>query len=109
MERRLGSRAQVDLPVNVLVDGFRHRCRAVDLSANGMVFEPSRVLSQRSIGLLNAFELMMLGQKPIRARARSVWSRDGLYAVRFVTMHDVDRLVIAEHLDRIARLREQLH
>ena len=54
------------------------------------------------------FELH-LGARPIRGRARSVWSRDGLHAVRFVSMSDVDRLVIAEHIDRLMRLREELH
>ena len=40
--------------------------------------------------------------RPIRTRARSVWTRDRFQAVRFVVMHDVDRLVIAEQLDRWA-------
>ena len=50
----------------------------------------------------------MGGPVPIRARARSVWGRGGLQAVSFVLIHDVDRLVIAEHLDRLSRLQQQL-
>lgn len=109
MERRISSRAQVDVPICALVDGFRHACRAVDLSSTGMVFERSRSLAGRELSQLNPFEIFLAGARPIRARARSVWSRDRLLAVRFVTMSDVDRLTIAELLDRKARLREVLH
>ncbi len=110
MERR-GSlnRARVDLPVFSFVDGFRHACRAIDLSSTGMVISRSRALRDRDLPILSAFELHLREQGPIRGRARSVWTRDGLHAVRFVTMEDVDRLTIAEHLDRLARLREEVH
>jgi len=109
MERRLSSRAQVDVPVSAFIDGTRHDCRTIDLSASGMVFQSNRSLALRELPGLNGFELYLGANRPIRARARSVWSRDGLQAVRFVLIHDVDRLVIAEHLDRLARLHQILH
>jgi hypothetical protein len=110
MERRSSlNRARVDFPVFALVDGFRHACRAIDLSSTGMVIARSRSLRDRELGILNAFELHLKDSRPIRGRARSVWTRDGLHAVRFVTMNDVDRLSIAEHLDRMARLHEEVH
>jgi len=109
MERRISSRAQVDVPICALVDGFRHECRAVDLSPTGMVFERTRVLAGRELSQLNPFEIFLAGSRPIRARARSVWSRDRLLAVRFVMMSDADRLTIAEMLDRKTRLHEALH
>ena len=109
MERRIGSRGQVDFPVSALVDGFRHNCRAVDLSPTGMLLERTKSLAGRTLHLLNALELQLEGERPIRMRARTVWSQDRLQAVRFVVMHDVDRLEIAEHLDRMAKRREQLH
>lgn len=105
MDRRHASRAQVDLPFHLMFDGHRHLCRAIDLSPSGMVFEPTRSLSQRNLGALCAFELF-LGGRRIRARARSVWSKDGMQAVRFVALPDVDRLTIAEHLDRV---KHRLH
>ena len=74
-----------------------------------MVFERTRVLAGRELGQLNPFEIFLPGGRPIRARARSVWSRDRLLAVRFVMMNDADRLTIAELLDRKTRLREVLH
>lgn len=109
MERRIGSRAQVDVPVSAFVDGFQHPCRAVDLSVSGMLVERSRILAARLPSQMNAFELKLAGAGPIRVRARTVWSEQRLQAVRFVVMNDVDRLTIAEHLDRMVRLREPLH
>ena len=109
MERRSSfNRARVDLPVFSFVDGFRHTCRAVDLSSTGMVIERTRSMRHREPPALHAFELHLRGQRPIRGRARSVWSKEGLHAVRFVAVSDVDRLDIAEHLDRLARLREEV-
>ncbi len=109
MERRMSSRAQVDVPVTAFIDGARHDCRAIDLSASGMVFQRNRSLAVRELPEVNRFELYLGPNRPIRARARSVWDRDGLQAVRFVLIHDVDRLVIAEHLDRLSRLHQMLH
>ena len=107
MERRIGSRARVDFPAATFVDGHRHECRAVDISSTGMVVHRSKSLAQRTLHELNAMELVM-GSQRIRVRARTVWSRDRLHAVRVVAMNDVDRLDIAEHLDRMARL-QSLH
>jgi hypothetical protein len=109
MERRISSRAQVDVPVSALVDGFRHACRGVDLSPTGMVFERTRSLSARELPQLSPLEIFLDGPSPIHARARAVWSRGRLQAVRFVAMSDADRLTIAELLDRKVRLREPLH
>lgn len=108
MERRFSSRARVDVPICALVDGYRHACRAVELSPTGMLVERSAALVERDLPQVSPFEIF-LGSRPIRARARPVWSRDRLLAVRFVWMNDVDRLTIAELLDRKVRLCEPLH
>jgi hypothetical protein len=108
MERRISSRAQVDVPICALIDGFRHECRAIDLSPAGMVFERSRVLARRDLPMVSPFEIF-LGERPIRARGRAVWTRDRLYAVKFVVMSDVDRLTIAELLDQKVRENAVLH
>jgi len=108
MERRISSRAQVDVPICALVDGFRHACRAVDLSPTGMVVALPRVLASRELSQVSPFEIYLAG-RPIPARARPVWSRERLTGVRFVWMSDADRLTIAELLDRKTRLREPLH
>jgi hypothetical protein len=100
MERRQGARAHVDLFVSALVDGYRHRCRAVDLSTTGMVIERSPALAARSLSGVAPFELELGSGRPIRLRARPIWDRDRLLALRFVYMSDADRLSIAEHLDQ---------
>jgi hypothetical protein len=77
-----------------------------------MVFAPTRSLLSRELGDLHAFELVLEGrEKPavIRTRGRRVWCRDGLQAVRFLCMHDVDRLTIAEHIDRLHFAGARLH
>ncbi len=109
MERRMSSRAQVDVPICALVDGFRHACRAFDLSPTGMVFERSRAFAERPLAQVGAFEIDLPGERRIRARARPVWGKDRVTAVKFVMMNDADRLTIAELLDRKVLLREALH
>lgn len=109
MERRFSARAQVDVPVTAYVDGVRHACRVVELSAGGMVFQRNDSLARVELPGVHRFELFLGPNRPIRARARSVWSRGELLAVSFVLIHDADRLVIAEHLDKLSRLRQMLH
>ncbi len=109
MERRISSRAQVDVAICALVDGFRHECRAIELSPTGMLLERSRALEGRTVHELAPFEIALPGARPIRTRARPVWTKGRLQAVKFVAMHDADRLTLAEMLDRKVRLREPLH
>lgn len=108
MERRVSSRAQVDVPICALVDGFRHTCRAVDLSPTGMAVELPQALRERELSQVSPFEIY-LGGRPLRARARPVWSREHVTGMRFVWMHDVDRLTIAEMIDDQRRLGHRLH
>jgi PilZ domain len=109
MERRICMRAQVDVPICALVDGFRHECRAFDLSPSGMVFERSRALAGRHVGLAAPYEIHLPGARPIRARGRPVWGKQRLLAVKFVMINDADRLTLAELLDRKLHMRERLH
>jgi hypothetical protein len=109
MERRTSLRMRVDVPIAAFVDGHRHECRAVDLSPAGMVIERPRGLLGRPLAQLTPFEILLPNARPIRTRARPVWDRDRLSALKFVAMSDADRLVLAELLDRKARLREPLH
>ena len=105
MERRTSVRFAVDLPAFQLVDGFRHVCRTVDLSTTGMVVQRGRALAGREPPQLGAYEIHLGGKRPVRVRARTVRSEGALVAVRFVVVHDVDRLTIAEHADALARTR----
>jgi hypothetical protein len=109
MERRNAARIMVDLPAFSLLDGFRHSCRAVDLSSTGMVVQRTRALADREPREIGAYELFLGETRPIRVRARTVRADGLLLAVRFVVVHDVDRLTIAEHADAVARTRGALH
>ncbi len=99
----------VDVPTWCLLDGFRHACRAVDLSATGMLVERPRTLAERDPPQLGAYELHLDASRPIRVRGRTVRSEGRILAVRFVVVHDVDRLTIAEHADTLSRARVVLH
>ena len=111
MERRLGLRGLVDLPVIQHVDGFPHECRVVDISARGMVVLRTKSLAARRTRLLYRLELPILeGEgRRIHAVARPVWTQGALQAMRYVTVHEVDQLEIAELLDRLGRRRTVLH
>jgi hypothetical protein len=109
MERRSGPRTLCDYSLTALIDGYRHACRAVDLSVSGLVFERPRSLVERELHQVTAFELDVGRGRPIRLRGRPVWNRERLTAIRFVLINDADRLTIAEHLDRKRVLGDPLH
>jgi hypothetical protein len=120
VERRSGIRGRVDFPVVIVSDGFRHQCRAVDLGPTGMVIELPRSLAAREAHLVDAYELLLDGVHLLRLLARPVWRNGTAQAVRFLGlgrtergllerhirtspisgMNDVDRLELAEDLDR---------
>ena len=110
MERRFGLRGQVDLPVIQHVDGFPHECRVVDISAGGLVVQRTKRLTQRSSRLVYSLELPLDGEgKRIHTLARPVWTDGSLQAMRYVAVNHMDRLEIAELLDRIGRRGAILH
>src|SRR5262249_42301095 len=75
MERRTGSRARVDFFVSALVDGFLHRCRALDLSTSGMLLERTTSLAKRNTPSVAAFRLELPDRRFMFVRGRTVWSR----------------------------------
>ena len=109
MERRSGPRTLCDYSLTAIIDGYRHLCRAVDLSVSGLVVERSRALLDREFHQVTAFELDLGATRPIRLRGRPIWTRDRLTAIRFVAINDADRLTLAEYLDRKRLLGDPLH
>lgn len=109
MERRSGLRTLCDYSLTAIVDGYRHVCRAVDLSVGGLVFERSKSLVDRDLLQLTPFELDVGQGRPIRLRGRPIWTRDRMTAIKFVAINDADRLTIAEYLDRKRALGDLLH
>jgi hypothetical protein len=79
-------------------DGRSVRCRAVDLSTTGALIRHDAI---RAWPMVQHVDLA-LGDKRVRAMARTVWCFGELQGVRFVGLSDVDKLEIAEHIDRVA-------
>ncbi len=98
-DRRTGLRLNASFEVTAFVDGRRVRCSGVDLSTTGALV---RHHHRRQAPLVQHVELD-IGEHRIRGAARTVWSDGELQAIRFVGLSDVDRLEIAEHLDRAVR------
>jgi len=99
MERRIGARIGTDFRLTARRNGICYEHRAVDLSATGALIRSRRSL--RRPPLLQHLELEIGAPKPLRTLARTVWAEGKWQGVRFVGLSDVDRLDIAEHIDRV--------
>src|SRR5262245_5665103 len=91
MDRRYGGlRLVADCAVTLVVDGVRREARTLDLSCGGaLVHEHANA---RSLPLVCPVEITLGTAGTIRGLARTVRSRDGRHALRFVGLSDVDRL-----------------
>jgi len=102
-ERRLGLR--VPASCWCLVRGRAHSVYAqtVELSATGVVLRfagPGSIVFRP--GKLFGLDLFIPGEdSTVRAAMRSVREIDGLNAFEFVEISSVDRLTLAEYLDRL--------
>ncbi|MFC1641397.1 hypothetical protein ACFL5O_01725 [Myxococcota bacterium] len=105
MERRVGLRARTDFRVTAQPGYFGSCCRGIEVSATGLVIDPGRWGRPRGQSILIRLELHLPERmRPLRALARPIWSLGPHQAMRFVSISDVDRLTLAEHLDWL-RLR----
>ena len=95
-ERRFGLRMWLELPVDVLVDGFPHRCRMVDASSTGMVVELAKAIAAREPELLHTYEIHVSAEKVLHVHARTIWRSGAIQAVRFVGLGDDEQAGIAE-------------
>jgi len=102
IERGIGLRATTLFPVLFCEGPHAAHCRALELSASGIVVERGRELSERERHVGVKLELFLPDQRgPIRVLAKVVRpvSRTA-YALKFVLISDVDRLTLMEHLDQ---------
>ena len=100
MQHRTGMRARTDFHVIAHDGGLACRCRGIELSASGIVIDRGRRVRWSDDRLLVDLELCLPERiRAIRAKARSIWSMGTRQAFRFVTISDVDRLSLAEHVD----------
>ena len=100
-QRGIGLRERTTFPVLLCEGPHAAHCRAVELSATGIVIERGRELSEREQRSLFKLELFLPEQPhPVRVLAkvarRAGWSA---YALKFVLISDADRLTLMEHLD----------
>ena len=100
-ERGIGLRANAIFPLLFCEGPHAAHCRAVELSASGIVVERGRELSERERRGGVKLELFLPGLRgPIRALAKVVRAVGPTrYALKFVLISDVDRLTLMEHLD----------
>jgi hypothetical protein len=102
-ERRLGVRAQTRFTAFLFTQGRRARTRTVDLSTTGIVLD-LRYSDLEFVSGLSNLELLVPGiETPVRAVVRPVRRIGRLQAFEFISIRQVDRLTIAEHLDRLRR------
>jgi hypothetical protein len=100
MERRIGMRARTDFRVIATNGVLRTRCRGIEVSTSGIVLDRGHPVIPRDAPIFLNLELCLPERmKTLSAVARPVWSFSTQQALRFVTMSDVDRLTLAEHLD----------
>jgi len=99
MDRRIGARINTDFRLRSFRDGHSFECRAVDLSATGALIRHDSI---RSWPMVQQVELQLDREHTLSVTARTVWCFGELQAVRFVELSDVDRLDIAEHIDRVS-------
>jgi len=100
MDRRVGLRARTDFRVIAERGPLCSSYRGIEVSPTGIVLDRGRLVSELDSPLLMKLELRLPEYlKPVRALARPIWSFGTLQAFKFVRIADVDRLILAEHLD----------
>ncbi len=100
MERRVGFRARTDFGVIARDGSLSAHCRAVELSATGIIVDRGHPVLARDERILIPLELRLPERhRTIRAIARHVRSYGSRQCLKFVRIHDADRLSLAEHLD----------
>ncbi|HEX6766018.1 MAG TPA: PilZ domain-containing protein [Polyangiaceae bacterium] len=102
--RRMGARASTKFSVFLVAGERRFRARTVELSTTGVVLD-FRYTERPPVDGLQTLELVVPGLgKPIRTLARAVRQVGKYDAFEFMSIRPVDRLSLAEHIDRERRL-----
>jgi hypothetical protein len=86
-------------------DGFwKHEVRGIEISGTGIILDRGRSLDHGRMPLLMNLTIRLPERRrPIAALARHVRCYGNQQVLRFVTLSDVDRLNLAEHLDIVQR------
>ena len=100
----MGARASTKFSVFLVAGDRKFRARTVELSTTGVVLD-FRYHERPDMEGLQTLELVVPGLgKPIRTLARLVRQVGKHDAFEFMSIRPIDRLSLAEHLDRERRL-----
>jgi hypothetical protein len=100
MSRRVGLRTRTDFRVVAQRGLLCSTYRCIEVSPTGIVLDRGLPIADLDSPLLMRLELSLPEYlKPVRALARPVRSFGTQQAFKFVRIADVDRLILAEHLD----------
>jgi PilZ domain len=101
--RRLGSRVATRFSVFVGQGAERLRGRAAELSTTGVLLDLRHAERRLLLGM-QQLELAVPGvPRPIRVVARPVREVGRLRAFEFLSIDPVDRLTLAEYIDKLGR------
>src|SRR5262245_23451746 len=96
-------RAEVEFPVIEREGGFSFWCRALNVSAGGILIDRGDQ-SAKGRGSLVRLELHLPGvSEPLEVNASFVWSEGSKLGLKFVGLDDADRLTLAEALDAVRK------
>jgi hypothetical protein len=110
MDRRVGLRTRTDFRVIAQRGPLRSQYRGIDVSPTGIVLDRGRAIEEHDWPLWMRLELQLPEYlKSVRAVARPIWSTGTKQAFKFVRIADVDRLILAEHLDFMSVRGDRLH
>lgn len=110
MERRIGLRGRTDFPVTMESGFWRYAVRGIEISGTGIILDRGRSLDESSVPLLMNLSIRLPERRrPISAVARHVRCFGSQQVLRFVSLSDVDRLNLAEHLDIVQRRGARLN
>ena len=100
MNRRVGLRARTDFRVIAQRGLLCSSYQCIEVSPMGIVLDRRRPIAELDSPLFVKLELRLPEYlKPVRALARPIRSFGTQQAFKFVRIADVDRLILAEHLD----------
>ena len=106
MQRRLGQRVRTDVSVRAKELVFTSECRAIEVSTTGVILDRGRQMSPSDMPVYMTLQIELPDRvETVKAVGRPVWCFDTQQAVHLVEIDDVDRLSIAEHMDKVQRDR----
>jgi hypothetical protein len=100
-EQRSSPRVELPLPCRGSFRNQSYRYRLVDISQTGALVERLEGPSPPS---LHSFEIDTGDDVPLKLLARTVWTNRHQHAVRFVAQDDLDKLELAEAIDRLVKI-----